>query len=83
MAIRKITEQEKKQMNLILRPKFGPGFQVTGGSCEENNGGTKYNLVVGDPVNTVSQENLEEIGKTLKEKWDSTAEYHSFGKKIS
>ena len=83
MAIRKITEQEKKQMNLILRPKFGPGFQVTGGSCEENNGETKYNLVIGDPTNRISQDTLNGIGKNLKEKWDSTAEYYNSGTKIS
>ena len=82
MSTRRISEKEVKQINKIIRPRFGAKLQIMGGTCETTCG-TAYHLVVGDPTNTHSMENLQRIGKILKEEWDSTAEYYSYGKKIS
>lgn len=79
MATRKLTDQELKQMNMIIRPKLGYAMQVTSGTYEDG----KYHLVIGDPVNTVSQENLMKIGEILKKDWDSSVDYYHYGTKIA
>ena len=83
-TIKSLTAETMSEMNEIIRPKFGPHMQITHGSYEIRNGAiTRYYLVVGDPTNDVSQANLQRIGETLKDCWDSGAEYYSGTQKIA
>ena len=82
--IKSLSQETMREMNEIIRPKFGPNMQITHGSYEIRKGViTRYHIVVGDPTNDVSQINLQKIGETLKEYWDSEAEYYSGTQQIA
>lgn len=75
----RLTEEEMKKMNEIIRPRFGANLQIIAGSRDEN--GT-YHLAIGDHVRFVSEAAKQRIAKTLKEEYDD-AIYFSGGSRIA
>ena len=83
MAVRRLTKEEMVEINEIIRKGYGTGCMIGSGSKEQVNGKAIYHVVIGDPVNRLDDSLLKRIGKTLKDEYDSTAEYYYFGEFIA
>ena len=74
----RLTNDEMNKMNDIIRPRIGANHQITSGSKDEMG----YHLVIGNPINVISDANKRRIGKILKEEYDDAA-YYSGGGRIA